>query len=155
MWWVDLYLHFLLYEDKSKFLVAAYPSCQNVYHCFTQHSPRVCPRVVVSWDTVLPLISALTVKIRAARNCISQLCPWLWVNRWSFCQFLAAALLISHFLVFCTLVKESWIGLWLDHNYGRGFFLFRIFLLNFSQGYRTSNTALKSSERETKGEWRV
>lgn len=79
------------------------PNC----HCLTQRWPRACPRVVVSWGTVLPLISVLAVKIRAARNCISQLCQWLWVNRWSFCQFLAAALLISHFLAFCALVKET------------------------------------------------
>lgn len=83
--------------------VSILPKCPSLLHtAFTKRVSKSCGEL----GTVLPLISVLTVKIRAARNCVSQLCQWLWANRWSFCQLWAAALLISHFLAFCALGKE-------------------------------------------------
>lgn len=136
------------------YFFSACPLNAPVYHCFTQHSPRwVCPRVAVSWGRVFTLISVLAIKIRAARNCTSQICQWLWVNRWSFCQFLAASLLIFHITsLLCFCKRGSWIVHWLVHNYGRFFFSPRVYLFNFNQRYRTSFCrAQKSFEQGNKG----
>lgn len=91
--------------------------------------PRCVQELCWAGGTVLPLISALTAKTRDARNGVSQLCQWLSGNRWSSCQFFAAALLISHFRVFCALVKgrtELFFG-WVTTVAEGFFFLLQIF----------------------------